>query len=249
MSTNTRVSPPPPNTSYGPKKSGRVSSSTPPATDTVCFNQEQVGRQFGWVVVLTAERRYTRPGHQAPYVLTHCTGCGAERWINWSSLTRGKSKGCQSCSKPRRIPFWLDRRLNMAKQRCTNTKSPQWEDYGGRGIQFRFPSALEAGLWVIANIGLEENKELDRVDNNGHYEPGNLKRSTRREQVGNRRNSKRAADFVWVPEEWPYAWFTVRRKIAEGKTREQIITDARLAVTEKRRGWRSIEARLASMIS
>lgn len=249
MSTNTKVSSPRPTTSYGPKKSGRVSSSTPPVADTICFNQEQVGRRFGWVVVLTTERRYTRPKHRGAYVLTQCTGCGVKRWIAWSSLTCGRSKGCQSCSQPRQVPEWLTKRLNAACQRCTNPNEPAYPNYGGRGIEFRFPSILEAGLWVVANIGLEENKELDRADNNGHYEPGNLKWSTRRQQAANRRNSKRAADFVWVPEEWPYAWFTVRRKIAEGKTREQIIADARLAVVEKRKGWRSIAAKLASMTS
>ena len=41
-------------------------------------------------------------------------------------------------------------RLTAAKQRCTNPHDPQYPNYGGRGIEFRFGSVLEAGLWMLA---------------------------------------------------------------------------------------------------
>lgn len=248
MSGNTKGSSRQPTTSSGQKRSGRYGSSTPPEAVTICFNQDQVGKQFGWVVVISPERRYTLPKHRAPYVHVRCTGCGAESWVFWGNLRRGKTNGCQACSQPRRIPKWLDRRLTAAKGRCENPNSPQWDRYGGRGIQFKFPSVLAAGLWVTENLGLEKDKEIDRVDNDGHYEPGNLRWATRAQQNWNKGSNVRE-QWAYRAEEWPYERNTVKRKIQEGRTRDEILEQAHLAVAEKRKGWRRIEARLASMTS
>ncbi|MGN0955495.1 hypothetical protein, partial [Megasphaera sp.] len=48
-------------------------------------------------------------------------------------------------------------------------------------------------------------------------------------------------------EYWPYAKKTVLNKLSAGETREQIIQDAQKAVREKRKNWRGIQRRLASM--
>lgn len=72
-----------------------------------------------------------------------------------------------------------------AKSRCTNKNGDSWKSYGGRGIEFRFGSVLE----LIAAIGPcpSEEHSLDRKDNDGHYEPGNVRWGTRQEQSANRR--------------------------------------------------------------
>lgn len=70
----------------------------------------------------------------------------------------------------------LAKRLTAAKQRCTNPKDKGYKNYGARGIEFRFPTLAEAYVWVMENLGPPQGKqEIDRVDNDGHYEPGNLK--------------------------------------------------------------------------
>lgn len=75
-----------------------------------------------------------------------------------------------------------------AKQRCTNPRNPAWRDYGGRGIRMT-PEWVDSFAAFIAHIGPKPSPEytLDRIDNDGHYEPGNVRWTTRKEQTRNRR--------------------------------------------------------------
>jgi hypothetical protein len=76
---------------------------------------------------------------------------------------------------------------HTAKQRCTNPKHPYYARYGGRGIEFRFASFGE----FIATIGHRPSPqhELDREDNNGHYEAGNVRWVTGSLSAANRTSS------------------------------------------------------------
>lgn len=145
------------------------------------------------------------------------------------------------------MPRWLDRRLTAAQQRCTNPNDYGWKNYGGRGIEFRFPSVLEAGLWIVEHLGLRRDLEIDRIDNNGHYEPGNIRYLTHAQNQYNKQASKRPMGWVFRQEEWPYAQNTVENRIAKGFTRTQILEQAQLAMIEKRKAWRTIAARFESM--
>lgn len=76
-----------------------------------------------------------------------------------------------------------------AKRRCQNSNDPAYFQYGGRGIEFRFES-FEA---FINHIGERPSPEftLDRFpDNNGHYEPGNVRWATMTQQNRNRRDNR-----------------------------------------------------------
>jgi len=235
-------------TKYGPRSKGnlgRYDSTTPPPAEHVSYAPDRVGLQYGWVKIINSEVRYTRKGWHTPMMLTECTGCGRQQWSNLERLRLGRSKGCQSCSSQRTLPRYLDQILTAAKQRCTNPNDPNWCRYGARGITFDFPSVTEAGLWILENLGGRPPKhELDRVDNDRGYAPGNLRWATRAQNQANRRNTI-LAEFHQG--EWPYEERTTRRKLREGYTREQIIEQARLAVKEKRKNWRRIERRLQSM--
>jgi len=80
-----------------------------------------------------------------------------------------------------------------AKQRCTNPNSISYSNYGGRGIEFSSPSVRSFAEWVADNIGTKPSSmySLDRIDNNRHYEPGNLRWATAAEQARNKRQYKR----------------------------------------------------------
>lgn len=76
-----------------------------------------------------------------------------------------------------------------AKHRCTNPEAQGYHHYGGRGIEFRFESFRE----FVDHLGPRPTRgySLDRIDNSGHYEPGNVRWASIRQQVNNKRNNRR----------------------------------------------------------
>lgn len=92
---------------------------------------------------------------------------------------------------PVNVPKWLYRRCQAQKDRCENEKNSHYHLYGGRGIKFNFESPNAAAHWIAENIGVQARAmELDRTDNNGHYEPGNLRWVHPVTNISNSRKSK-----------------------------------------------------------
>ena len=118
------------------------------------------------------------------------------------------------------------RRLTAAKQRCENPKNKGFKNYGARGVTFDFQSVASAYVWVLENLGPPPPKhDLDRVDNNGPYAPGNLRWSTQRTNRSHTQRSKRSTAWHLFRQTHPevrYADTTLRNLLAVGLTFEQI---------------------------
>lgn len=74
-----------------------------------------------------------------------------------------------------------------ARSRCRNPKHFRYPLYGGRGI--RFSEAWDSFSVFLAELGPRPGSgfSLDRINNDGNYEPGNCRWATAREQMLNRR--------------------------------------------------------------
>lgn len=127
--------------------------------------------------------------------------CGTERVVTASSLRSGRRKSCRACGAKRsaikhvrhghfrngiRSPEYMA--WESMRQRCLNPKGAYharftvFEEWLGPGGFQRF----------FAHVGQRPSSEhtLDRIDNNGNYEPGNVRWATWHEQAKNRRDTR-----------------------------------------------------------
>ena len=141
-----------------------------------------VGSSFGKLTVIGPPTR--KHGRTAWLCKCDCGRCAV---VEQSNLRGGKSASCGVCVRTKHgksnTPMY--QAFARAKHRCNNPKSKDYREYGGRGIRFLFTSFehFEHEIGAFWQKGLS----LDRIDNNGNYEPGNVKWSSAQEQVNNRR--------------------------------------------------------------
>lgn len=75
------------------------------------------------------------------------------------------------------------------RQRCTNPRSAAFYRYGARGITVRWQAFAEFAQWA-QDSGYEPHLTLDRIDNDGHYEPGNCRWVDAKVQANNRASNR-----------------------------------------------------------
>lgn len=140
-----------------------------------------VGQKFGaWTVKAEGKRR--------THVLCECE-CGTMREVDKYSLSSGRSISCHCrqtvhghAGRGTRTKTYVAWQAIVA--RCTNPKHPRYARYGGRGI--RLHPAWEDFNRFLEDVGeIPQGLSIDRIDNDGNYEPGNIRFSTVAEQNTN----------------------------------------------------------------
>lgn len=155
---------------------------------------EMSGRVFGsWTVL----RRGENDKRGQIQFEVRCE-CGNERIVSAGHLRHGKSTACRDCRikhghsirghKSAEYRIWTG-----MIQRCTNPNVKAFNRYGGRGIKV-CAEWLESFETFLAYVGRRPSSEhsIDRhPDNDGNYEPGNVRWATQSEQCFNKTHPKR----------------------------------------------------------
>lgn len=141
---------------------------------------------------------FRRPGRTGYHFRALCD-CGREHVALAYDISQGKTRSCGCTSSlesgiSRRTHFMCDspeyRAWCNMRNRCGDPTNRQWKDYGGRGIKV-CERWLESFENFIADLGRKPGPRhsLGRIDNDGDYEPGNVRWETRRQQSLNSRGN------------------------------------------------------------
>ena len=123
--------------------------------------------------------------------------CGKIKKITLSHLRTGNIVSCGCYRLEKQTKHGLKKHplygvWKGIKKRCRNEKEKCYEYYGGRGIsvyQEWIENFIPFFKWALEN-GYKKGLEIDRINNNGNYEPKNCRFITHKENCQNRRKKK-----------------------------------------------------------
>ena len=150
-----------------------------------------VGDRFGRITILAVGKLASK---KYQYRAVYKCDCGTESITQCGTIQIGttQSCGCKNREDVTKHGLWkspLYRVWQHMIQRCHNEKTQQYANYGGRGIsvckQWHDIEKFHDDMFDSYRVGLT----IDRIDNNGNYEPSNCKWSTKEQQSRNKRSN------------------------------------------------------------
>lgn len=151
------------------------------------------GKRFGDLVVRWRVGSRANGRGTTPTWLAACD-CGAVAVVTGANLRGGHTKSCGCRAIRHGLYGTPEYRAYMAMvRRCVNPTNRKWRDYGGRGIAVCDRWRGRDGFRVfVEDMGPRPTTKhsLDRINNNGNYEPGNCRWATPTQQQNNKRTSR-----------------------------------------------------------
>ena len=160
----------------------------------------EVGQKYGKLLVVEDLGYFKTPNNENRRFFKCVCDCGTVVKVNGHLLTNGHKKSCgclkgeiqrarsiiHNINNPKLLYVW-----RTMKQRCLVPTCKDYRLYGGRGIRICdewLNDFFSFNSWAEKN-GYKEGLMLDRIDNDGNYEPKNCRWATSVEQANNKRTN------------------------------------------------------------
>jgi hypothetical protein len=150
------------------------------------------GKRYGKLLVLSEKRRKSRNDP----IMWHCLcDCGRKCLKRPTNIVRYRSCGCLRGGSHNMSRTKVYRAHRAMLTRCLNKNCLQRKHYAGRGVTICKRWLKFENFYTDMGEPPTSKHSLDRINNNGNYEPGNCRWATPTQQARNTRSNKKLFYF------------------------------------------------------